>query len=1063
MNASQPCDDNVITTNDISKPYTLHKREMNQDLHSTGMSKSTDDMTTSTMNVDEQPPPSYNYTMAEEPEKPCIHNYFRDNSNGSSSDYPTDEQTLNTLNSLNSHHKHIFGMDDAVIEGDAAAMSSLQHMDDYAGMNIDSDAYDHMHDIRAHNSNQDTHNDSSNDSSNSSSSMHNNMHSSKNRPNRFHVLEMAKKRMASVTARSSVVEDAIADVAPCTPEETIEAPFAPAAPVVDQIPMSQHQDKGDDSSFLADAIIARVNPTKNSSFQYQSHKITSDTSTISSYYNVHASTLSQSTKTSSSNKHPLLPIGFVNVGGDASIYSSPKETYDATINPSFETTHTSPSTVVASGSRPRVTMDTSTSGSAESSNENTTVESGTASGTTSSESNNRISAQDLYKSTMIAAGRPIKPLDNDGLDDMILHESNLAVQHLGTGTASPRTQRNFTHSNTVIEAAAAAHLRKTTDAPSLDTYSYNQAFQTTDNITSHPELPSVSTENPFAPNLPEDYSFCPSSKHSTFSTLTDEYVHYYDVPRRTGITAVAEEREGHNSNIVAATEQEIPQIQRSESGPVDVDTNEILPPGDEESFQYATSSLACPPPPASPIVADSSQKWIVNYGNSEHLSSIIQYPSADGGSGDDGEGYVDEEAAMRYATLHESRRGRCYKPLIWGAVLLLAVSLASVTFGVFLQKDSNTQSNGALLATEDDEKDGGLFPSVPELTIEEPIDPPTEVPSMRPSPKPSSKSSKPTIAWSELVPAITESSDAPSKRPTLNPLPFPSSSPIGVTTSPTPLPSPSPSSSPIGVTTSLTPLPSPSLSSSPIEVTTSPTPLPSPSPSDKPSPYPSPPPQSSKPSASPTFPSQTDGDLQTYTTKTKVSRDTYIKQNSSQWTYGTSNYLRVDREPRSIAVLAFDINPNRLFVQSSKRNDETSGTQSEPNSPTSTQVTYKVKEARLRLYALEASETGGDINALTNAKKWKESDLTWENARDEVNANGEVYIRSIEGQIYDGLWYNIDVTKAFDCCVRTVGPTRLDLLIRSESDDGVTYASREYEDGKYAPELILTYSIDMVS
>ena len=104
-NASEPCDDNITTTDDISKPYTLHKQEMNQDLHSTSMSKSTDDMTTSTMNVDEQPPPSYNYTMADEPEKPCIHSYFRDNSYESSSGYPTDEQTLNTLNSLNSHYK----------------------------------------------------------------------------------------------------------------------------------------------------------------------------------------------------------------------------------------------------------------------------------------------------------------------------------------------------------------------------------------------------------------------------------------------------------------------------------------------------------------------------------------------------------------------------------------------------------------------------------------------------------------------------------------------------------------------------------------------------------------------------------------------------------------------------------------------------------------------------------------------------------------------------------------------------------------------------------------------
>jgi hypothetical protein len=1095
----------------LTMPYELHKT---QELHcettsSTFISKSTDDMSSEVdapSSTGTNPnTPNYNYTMSESSNPKTVHNYFsglnnehHNDSCNSLSDYPTDEQTLNTLNSLNSYYRNMFGMDDTPYHRSFTGDSTLEDVSPVDLKEADTTPPSDCEEDQLDSSKVNASNDQGalNQSIHSSNdSMENNVQQKKmkmDRPNRFHILEMAKRRMgmASSSARKSSPtssademdaaasgggggDDAAsetkapkntpaANMAPsqddkCNSEtdsdtflgDAIVENVAPAStsfepnPIVgnsdeslpsynvyasnlSQSTMTQSTNRGlqnafvnvggdttvysnagpksEEGSFLGGAIVENVStPTLAAYSSSQSRPTNSDESLPS--YNIHASTLSQSTKTTSTTRG--LPNAFVNVGGDAYVYSSPRP-LNSPINASFETA-ASPSTVVASGSKPRV-GDSSTYSSGTTSSGNAASESVTTSSGTS-ESMPSTSAKDLYKSTLLAAGRPldsrIPSTASTIVDDMILHESNLAVRNLGhaSNDTSP-------HRKNVIQAAAITPVRRnaTGSQASIESYSYNQAYENSDNVTSNPEqsLPIGSTENTFAPNLPEDYSFCPSSKHSTYSTLTDEYRTYYDVSRRTGSTAVTKDRRGNGATVIGDS---APKLQRTPSGPVDVDTTNFVSADDEESFQYDSSSVARPP---RSVPSRNFNSWVFSYGSSDHLSSIIQYPSADAGdtSGRNAEGYVDEEAAMRYASLHRPRRGCLPKSLIWAAVVLLAVSLATVAFGVLWQNDDNAQTSTSLgipVSTNGDEESSpsehkpGHFPAFPELILP-PSSPLTSSPVL---PKPSAP-----IASIAIELSINQPSNSPSQS-------------------------------------------SPKL---PIEEVVE-----SDAPSSKPAPRPSTEETTSQPTtASPTISIQAVDESKTYTAKIIVSRDTYIRSNSSIWNYGSSDFLRVDRDPRAISVMAFDINPNNDLIQSSRQHyDALNENQSHRREQTN-QLMVKVKEAKLRLYSLEDSEAGGDVYALTNAKRWDESELTWDNARDEVSASGEVFVGVIAGYIDEGLWYEVDVTSALDCCAKTVGKMNLDLLLRTDSSYGVTYASKEYASGSYAPELILTYSIETV-
>eukprot|EP00804_Cyclotella_cryptica_P031388 CCRYP_012192-RA/>CCRYP_012192-RA protein AED:0.07 eAED:0.07 QI:349/1/1/1/0.66/0.75/4/881/1214 len=1068
--------------------------------------------------------------------KSC-YNYFAqadfENSCNSLSDYPTDEQTSNTLNTLNSFHRNMFGVDEAPWKGSPTA-------------HVEAAKQPVGHNSLVQNGNTNgavVHNTEMLVSSNRNIPLNRRDFDPQPKKNtlmdRLHILQMAKKRMAVASHRKvpnekqhpAVAEDAHntacekqdsghkmqyatksaaadgsaafgQDTSDASPkfsrtdvihdnELTAKIQESEASPNVlaatmkkssseeayqtsttlrsgydghskdsknvqfndptklkgtatwnevraDKSPpvtLPNHQDLGsnhdaDEDSFLEDAIIENAAPlpdptttdsaVSNCNVAAASDNPNHNTHQLDPYhspypqdysdeslpnYNIHASSLSLSTMTPT-NQHGGLRNVFANVGGDMSIYSPSCRTLINPANSSFETS-ASPLTVVASGGRPRI-LD---------------------------------SREPSVASTVV--------------DEMILNESYVAVRNLGAAHPAKEQQDDGLHHVPVIQPAAITPVRNNANSnQSIDSYSYNQAFLNSDNITSNPEIRSLTTTTPDPTNLHEEYSFCPSSKHSSaFSTLTDEYLHYYDVPRRTGITAVPEEKESEIAAVVRS-EEKSPELRKNSSGPVDVNASAIVTMENETSFRYESSSLARPPPP---LPQHGSGTFMYGYGNSEHLSSIIQYPSADVGSRrGEGEGYVDEEAAMRYASLRRSGRGFFSSPpcmirlLVLSAMLLLMVSVASVTFGIILQKDNDNGNTGSLVGRPYSAQGGdgststgsgneisgsdatGFVPAVPgsftsptfSPTAETTIFPTSSTPS---KPLPVSQAPSPASTLEHHMQAIDEPVYFSSLEPTSD---FDTSAPSN---KPTPSPI-APSSSPTIRTMSPTPFPSPAIAR---ETT-------SPSISD--------------------LPSRTDSQIQTRTIKIQASRDTYIKENSINWNYGSSDFLRVDEEPRSIAVIAFDIDPIDDLLQSSKRNyDVVKESQSQTNRSTQTTQTMKIIDAKLRLYAVEESWTGGTVYALSDATQWKESELTWDNARDKVNASGEVLIGSIEEAIDEGVWYEVSVTSAFDCCVETVGTIYLNMLIRSNATDGVTYASKEYESGMFAPELILTFSTETES
>lgn len=587
---------------------------------------------------------------------------------------------------------------------------------------------------------------------------------------------------------------------------------------------------------------------------------------------------------------------------------------------------------------------------------------------------------------------------------------------------------------------------------SAETYSYTQAYNDSDNITdNHSFQDNASTAGGISTN--EGYSFCPSSKHSSaFSALTDEYC--YDVSRRTGagygIDSVADDNDSGSGarGLVRGGKgaQDSPEEnQRTHSGPVDVDTNAIRPTSmrDEGSYSY-DSSLARPPPPPTQV----SNDCMYGYGDEQHLATIIRHPSdaADGLVAIGGAGYVDEEAAMRYASLRREQStsakilscnwitssSRFVKFLLLIALGLMLLSVACVSFGVLLKNnDENVvesavarpavskgdesgvnTGNGGTVGMEGgpqgNNNDGlnqnegdsaiGFFPSYPtpspsyqptaELTTitdsrgEDPFVP--AVPA--PTPVINIATSPPTFDAVVFVPAVEVSFPPITSSPTYKPA--------------TPIPSPFPTTS--------------------MADTMEPT--------------------------GPVYASQ----LQSQTVHIKAAYDTYINSALPNSNFGTFSHIDVDGQPASVAVIAFDLSAIIITAQVKQGYDPSQENQHRRTAQT-------VTEATLRLYATDGSSSGGGvIYALPNAWRWEETDLTWNSASENVDQLGATRVGSIDEIVYQDVWYEVDVTAAFTNGLASM----LHLMIQSESSDGVSFASREGNSGNYAPELVLTVSSD---
>lgn len=105
--------------------------------------------------------------------------------------------------------------------------------------------------------------------------------------------------------------------------------------------------------------------------------------------------------------------------------------------------------------------------------------------------------------------------------------------------------------------------------------------------------------------------------------------------------------------------------------------------------------------------------------------------------------------------------------------------------------------------------------------------------------------------------------------------------------------------------------------------------------------------------------------------------------------------------------------------------------------------TKQVVSAKLRLYCVDSSPTGGSFRKVLN-NSWSEGTVTWNNA-----PQHETAVLASLGRVRRGNWYEVDVTSLI------TGDGTFSLKVVPDSTDGADYASRE-RDLTHDPQLILT-------
>ncbi len=569
------------------------------------------------------------------------------------------------------------------------------------------------------------------------------------------------------------------------------------------------------------------------------------------------------------------------------------------------------------------------------------------------------------------------------------------------------------------------------DGQTLSTYSYRRAYA--DNVT----LGSAHTSN--------------------LSTITDDYS--YEAKRRVGVAEAIAPK---------------PVIKRSPSGPVDMDTcRPVVESKDEASAASYPTAGSYPMPPPIFRVNDASNFNL--YENQENLQRIVSF----GG----GEGFVDEEAAERFEPLRRghgnskiygccnwfSSAPREVKLLMFGSILLLLVSAISVSIGILLQQDA--QSTGAFVASSNSiaNEDGGdkninaVIVETPSMTpslTPSSVGPPSEsnqFPSSVATMKPSRPSALPVPTLAPEATLIEKPTPAPSvstNKPITSP---PSASPFNSpTTEPTEEPTSlqpsliseaSPTRKPTVVPT-LVPSPKPT-----VIPTLAPLSMPTKSPTDQPQVSPTLGPSRKPtrvPSVSPSTlnPSEAPAHTQfSHTIKIKAGQDTYIDQTAMWQNFGTAARIRVDGSPERHAFIGFDT------TSLAGTEVERHASQISHNEPRNLND-LRVLEAKLRLYSIDDGG-GGTVYVYPNAEQWEETELTWigTNLGNGPDSNDVLQLGSF-GDVAAYAWQEIDVTEAFRGTISDFTT----FVIKSESSDGVIYASRERASGTYAPEIVFTLS-----
>eukprot|EP00985_Skeletonema_marinoi_P021178 scaffold12901_cov79-Skeletonema_marinoi.AAC.5 len=631
-------------------------------------------------------------------------------------------------------------------------------------------------------------------------------------------------------------------------------------------------------------------------------------------------------------------------------------------------------------------------------------------------------------------------MNNDTDDDSTynFHASTLSRASASTKTSMQSvTDTIFKDSKIAAEmtraraAGLAYHLEndardkeEDSDNQTLSTYSYRRAY--VDNIT----LGSVQTSN--------------------YSTITDEYS--YETKRRIGMAEAVRPNVGDNRS--------------SPSGPVDMDTgNPVAVAKDEES------AASYPSPP--PVFRTNDASNFNLYESHENLHRIVSFG--------EGEGYVDEEAAERFAPLRRGRNGssgccswfssapREVKVMIVGSILMLLVSVVSVSIGLLLQQNRNGDAAG-FVASSNSIADGGAIEdiveavispvpsSAPSATLKPVVTSfsPTQMPSKRPSTPPTSVVFTPMPSQRpEQPPPSRFPTQKPSLQPSQQPTAKPSRSPLQQPTAkPTIQPTPRP-----------TPLPTPiTLRPSTGKPTRQPTNMPSPKPSKSPTPEPSKSPTQKPttlaPSKTPTIkPSKSPTQKPTTpipsSSPTKTPSDQPIVETP---TFNPSNRpsRRPTPPPSSLPTTRAPVyaHPSLSYTIKIRAAQDTyiDASSMWENFGTSSRLRVDGSPER-ELSSVDdgAYGGGGSVYFLPNTKQWDETLVTATSLGNGVNAAGGFQIASF-GDVAAYRWQEIDVTEAFTGGARDFTT----FAMTSESSDGVSFASRERAAGMLAPELVLT-------
>lgn len=144
--------------------------------------------------------------------------------------------------------------------------------------------------------------------------------------------------------------------------------------------------------------------------------------------------------------------------------------------------------------------------------------------------------------------------------------------------------------------------------------------------------------------------------------------------------------------------------------------------------------------------------------------------------------------------------------------------------------------------------------------------------------------------------------------------------------------------------------------------------------------------------------------------------DATIKSESPGTNYGLERTLQADNSPFDNFLIKFVV----------------SGLNDRP-----------VLNAKLRMYNVNDSYSGGDIHSLTD-NTWDEATVTWNTAP----INNSTFLASL-GPVVKGTWYEVDLTSLIQ------GDGTYSLQVSTVADDGADYASKE-RDAEFAPRLIIS-------